>query len=458
MDDLIDQLRDANPEPRPDALPIDPMWDRLARLNRSPGNRRLGPRILLSQVFGAFQVIFAIGITIVVVVFIGLSARGHTPTPSTSGGAATVCLLTPEPGAVAAVKSVLSDVQLLRQPVAAQDQTAAACTALAAIKMTPGLIPTDPAYKATPVDLRYVGPGILGGIVFMYALPGVPHAVAYRGVPADSSLARSEVQPSVCLITVHERQAVSSIPSGCTTLKALHAGPGVFGDAQIEGTATSVLAGVIRDGITALRVYDRGKLIKTVPVEHNIVQFIVDHNAAAAAHLRIKPVARATRSTAETLPPPARVGCGDRGVAGVGFTVFACDSGAASTKYAHPGELLVVRADGSFTGYPDAFSQADLLRKSATYGIVASHDDAIYRVTAAVLVPLVTKRQLELRIPGSPLLAAIDALTVTSSGDIFLRINYYASNRHGCANARIELSAARHLKLVSKSSTGQTCG
>jgi hypothetical protein len=168
--------------------------------------------------------------------------------------------------------------------------------------------------------------------------------------------------------------------------------------------------------------------------------------------------AAAAGAIAGKLPAPARVACGDSGVAGTGFTVYACASGAGGTKYSHPPELLVVRTDGSYTGYPDTFSQADLTVKSHAGDVIASHNDSIVRVTASALTTLVGERRLDRLFPGSPRLAAINALTVDSSGDIFLRANYYAPNRHGCGNVHSELTAAGRLKLLWRSTTGLTCG
>lgn len=162
-------------------------------------------------------------------------------------------------------------------------------------------------------------------------------------------------------------------------------------------------------------------------------------------------------STAGKLPPPARVGCGDSGVVGAGFTVFVCGSGAGGTEYAHWAELLVVRSNGSYKGYRDAFSQADQVKTMANGEVIASHNDAVVRVTASTLTTLVSERRLGL-VPGSLRLGFVNALTVDSSGDIFLRANYYARNRHGCENARWELPAAGRLKLLWRSTTGLTCG
>jgi hypothetical protein len=292
MADLIDQLRDANPEPHPKPLPVGPMWDKLAAADRNPGRHDRLERISFGQVMSAVSVVVVLGLTIFVAVFVGLSARAHTRLPQRSGSSQVLqgCVLAPQRGELVAVKAILKDVQLLRRPAAPQDRTAAACAADAEAEMTSGSAQgiEHPGRGAHPVDLRYVGPGVLGGQVFMYALPGVPQAIGDRGASAASPFARSEAQPSVCLITVGGGRAGS--PSGCTNLQSLQAGPQGFGAAQVPGTATSVLAGVVRDGITAIRVYDRGRLIKTEAVINNAVQFIVDHNAPAAVYLRIRPV------------------------------------------------------------------------------------------------------------------------------------------------------------------------
>lgn len=162
-------------------------------------------------------------------------------------------------------------------------------------------------------------------------------------------------------------------------------------------------------------------------------------------------------STAEKLPLPARIGCGDSGVVGAGFTVYVCSSGAGGTKYAHWPELLVVRTDGSYKGYVNRFSQADIVRKSPGGEVIASHNNAVVRVTETSLKTLVSKRRLEL-MAGRPRIGYINALSVDSAGNIFLLANYWAGNRRGCENIRWELTAAEHLKLIWWSKTGVICG
>jgi hypothetical protein len=79
-------------------------------------------------------------------------------------------------------------------------------------------------------------------------------------------------------------------------------------------------------------------------------------------------------------------------------------------------------------------------------------------VTASALTTLVDRRRLDRLFPGSPSLAAIDALTVDSSRDVFLHANYYAAHRDGCGNVRAELTAAGRLKVLRRSAAGLTCG
>jgi hypothetical protein len=289
MDELMEQLREANPEPRPDPIPIGFVWD---KLERRDSRRRRRPRLRsvpVGQVASWLPGVFTVGLSALVAGVVVVAVRSHPKLGTGSRGSTAGCLVTAPLREASQVGAVLSRVQLLRRPVTSEDISAAACTARAQILLNPAPVPTDPGYKLAPVEMRYVGPGVLGGKVFMYLLPGAPRAVAYRGVPAHSGLAKSETEPSVCLITVGGTPAAN--PGGCTNLSALETGSGANQAAQIPGTATSVLSGVVRDGITAVRVYDRGKLVNTVRVQHNVVQFIIDHNASAAADdLRLRPV------------------------------------------------------------------------------------------------------------------------------------------------------------------------
>jgi len=73
-----------------------------------------------------------------------------------------------------------------------------------------------------------------------------------------------------------------------------------------------------------------------------------------------------------------------------------------STKYAHPAELLVLRANGTYTGYHDSISEPNRMARSTTGEVVAAHNDSIVRVTASALTTLVSQRQLDQLFPGAP--------------------------------------------------------
>jgi hypothetical protein len=165
----------------------------------------------------------------------------------------------------------------------------------------------------------------------------------------------------------------------------------------------------------------------------------------------------ADAGTAGRLPAPLAADCGS-GVTGAGFTAFGCLSGAGGTKYAHPAELLVLRANGTYTGYHDSISEPNRMARSTTGEVVAAHNDSIVRVTASALTTLVSQRQLDQLFPGSPGQAAINALTVTGSDAVFFRANYYAPHAHGCGNIRAELTAGGRLKVLWRSGTGLICG
>ncbi len=76
--------------------------------------------------------------------------------------------------------------------------------------------------------------------------------------------------------------------------------------------------------------------------------------------------------------------CGS-GVIGIGFTAYGCGSGGGRTKYAHPAELLVLRADGSYTGYRDSISEPNLMARSTTGEVVAAHNNSLVVVTVSAL-------------------------------------------------------------------------
>jgi hypothetical protein len=297
MDELLESLRAANPVPRSECMPIERIWERLDQAGvrtdtRGPGRARFAGRGRITE-WIAVSVAVAVSLSIVAVVL--LSAASRTRAKPTTRPAAAACGSSAIPAPVlqsdAHARSagppdprILKDVAVLRNPPGANDKTAVACEAQRTAMGRP--LPQDPTYvvRADPAYVRYAARGVFGGQVFVYALPGVARARAYKGMPANSALAEAETQPSVCLLTVG---GPAGSPAGCTNLKALQSPRGAFDAAQIPGTSMSVMSGIVRDGITAVVVYDHGKVIQTAPVENNVVQFVVNHNAPADVYLRV---------------------------------------------------------------------------------------------------------------------------------------------------------------------------
>ncbi len=180
-------------------------------------------------------------------------------------------------------------------------------------------------------------------------------------------------------------------------------------------------------------------------------------NLALAVLLLVAAAAPADAGTKGRLPAPLAADCGS-GVTGIGFTAYGCGSGGGGTKYAHPAELLVLRANGSYTGYHDSISEPNLMARSTTGEVVAAHNDSLVQVTALALTTLVSQRQLDQLFPGSPGLAAINGLAVTASGAVLFRANYYAPHKHGCGNIRAGLTVGGRVKGLWRSATGLICG
>ena len=179
-------------------------------------------------------------------------------------------------------------------------------------------------------------------------------------------------------------------------------------------------------------------------------------NLALAVLLLVAALAPADAGATGRLPEPLAADCGS-GVTGIGFTAYGCGSGAGGTKYAHPAELLVVRANGKYTGYHNSVSEPNLMARSNTGEVVAAHNDSIVEVTESALRTLVGQRHLDLLFPGSPGLAGIDALTVSASGVVLFRANYYAPYKHGCADIRAELTPGGRVTVLRRSATGLIC-
>lgn len=157
------------------------------------------------------------------------------------------------------------------------------------------------------------------------------------------------------------------------------------------------------------------------------------------------------------LPAQAATDCG-WGVPGAGFIAYGCSSGGARTKHPHSAELLVVRDDHGYHGYHDTISEPNLIAGAPSGEVVAAQNDAIVRVTATGLRVLAGKGALERLFPDAIGIAAINAIAIDSAGRVVVAVNYYARNRHGCANAIAELTPIRQLKVLWRSGAGRTCG
>jgi hypothetical protein len=188
---------------------------------------------------------------------------------------------------------------------------------------------------------------------------------------------------------------------------------------------------------------------------------LADHGGGAGgrSHSRSNGERSANGAVARSkLLATASAGCAAAGVAGSGFVAYACMSGGARSGHSHPAELLVVHSDGSYKGYPDHFSQAELMTRSARTGVLAAHNDAIVQVTATGLRTLLSATRIARLAPGAGAIAAIDSLRVSRAGDILVRVNYHASARHGCENVSAELTARHRLVVLSRSRSGLVCG
>jgi hypothetical protein len=159
---------------------------------------------------------------------------------------------------------------------------------------------------------------------------------------------------------------------------------------------------------------------------------------------------RFINDTSDPVPPVASISCGDS-VPGPGFHVFACMSGGGDTADGHGPELLVVRSDGSSTGYPD-YEGGDFAVGDGE--VVATYDENLVRVTSSRLVPLLTSEELRsaLRIQS---FADIGPPTVGADGDIY----FVASIYPGCHSRILERTTGGALRQIwaSSPSRDNTC-
>jgi hypothetical protein len=150
----------------------------------------------------------------------------------------------------------------------------------------------------------------------------------------------------------------------------------------------------------------------------------------------------------------AAVNC-QNGVEGAGFTAFTCASGGGMTKYPHPQELLVVRRDNTFFGYPTIGEDGGLVT-SGDGEVFAVHNKSVVRVTSAGIITIIPEVQIDRLIPNSRSVAAINGIAIGRGGAIFLTPNLYLAR--GCGNVIAELTTGGELKTLWRSSASRACG
>jgi hypothetical protein len=273
MDDLLERLRAENPVPDCGALEIEAVWSKLGR--RPP---RRSPHVL--------AILFAVSVPVAVVVAVLLAVGAHRA-PSRAGGVAAH----PRSRCMSARRNVADPrlvalLAVLRRPPGPAELTPTAC-GIAERAIDPRLVPSlGNTAGPKPTAVRYVGRALLGGSVYIYTLPGLPRSLAFRGLPSNSSLGQTATRAAACLLIV------GGAPNGdlnaCVSPAALEH-PGGFEASQIYPSQTprSFMAGIVRDGIAAVAVYDRGRRTMVVPVHDNVVQLIVPHSAPAAVYMHL---------------------------------------------------------------------------------------------------------------------------------------------------------------------------
>jgi hypothetical protein len=307
MDDLIAELAAENPLPTCKAPPIDALWRKLDVQAQEP-LRTFAPVRWLAVATGAVVIP-------VLVAAVVLSSAHRNPQRAPAHPAASSCRLSStafrSPVHQAGVPSaqILSLIAVLRRPPGPRDRTQVACVAARAAVSSP--FPGNDTYfvRADPRYVRYAGPGLFGGQMFLYALPGFPRRLAertsrymYSGMPRSARAeARELMQPTVCLKTIFAFTGAhghgGSGPSGCFTLSKLRAPTPAFGAAdglnvEPSNVTGSLVAGVVPDGPNAIDVYRGHSLVGTAEVRDNVAVFHSKLGAAAAAHLRLVYVRR----------------------------------------------------------------------------------------------------------------------------------------------------------------------
>lgn len=164
--------------------------------------------------------------------------------------------------------------------------------------------------------------------------------------------------------------------------------------------------------------------------------------------LRLTAAGKLVETPADSTPDTSGH-CG-RELAGPGFTVFGCASGARRGA-----RLMVVRSNGTNRNYPETVSQPnDMTAANGT--VVAIHNGAVVRIGADGLTTIATQRELAGLVSGTALRMGDNGLAVDGRQDVYVNQDFLVAGR-GCSDAVVEIGPNRHLRTIWRSPVTRSC-
>lgn len=189
-----------------------------------------------------------------------------------------------------------------------------------------------------------------------------------------------------------------------------------------------------------LAIGSNGRLELSTTVCPNILRL--------GSFLRLTAAGKLLQTSADAIPDASGY-CG-RELAGRGFMVFGCASGAGRGA-----RLMVVRSDGHTEDYPDTVSQPnDLAASNGT--VVALHNGAVVRVGAGGLTTLATRQRLARLASLGALRMGDNGLAIDRRQHVYVNQDFLVAGR-GCTDVIVEIDPNRHLRTLWHSPLTRSC-
>lgn len=164
--------------------------------------------------------------------------------------------------------------------------------------------------------------------------------------------------------------------------------------------------------------------------------------------LRLTSSGALVQTSADSIPGTSGY-CGPE-VAGRGFIVFGCESGAGRGP-----RLMVVRSNGSTVNYPDIGSQPDDMAAS-NGSVVAIHNGAAVRIRANGLEPIATQRQLAGLVSRGALRMGDNGIAIDHRGRVYVNQDFLVAHR-GCTDVIAEIDPDGQMRTLWRSTATRSC-